>query len=97
MIYPVTGWFKIRHYDNRRSRIFIKLVLTTWLTGYPKPMEITYDQVSEFIGHEFRKSLVEMEYGITSKGSTSVNPNPNETLERIKQVLVNLVRDFYIK
>ena len=80
MIYPVTGWFKIRHYDNRRSRIFIKLVLTTWLTGYPKPMEITYDQVSEFIGHEFIKYLIEREYEITAKPSTLGNPTSNVIL-----------------
>ena len=33
----------------------MNLVETTWLTRYPRPMEITYYQGSEFIGHEFRK------------------------------------------
>ena len=40
-------------------------------------MEIMYDQGSEFISHEFRKSLVEMEYGIFAKPSTSGNPISN--------------------
>ena len=31
------------------------LVETTWLTRYPRPMEIAYDKGSEFIGHESRK------------------------------------------
>ena len=46
------------------------------------------------IGHEFRKSLIETEYRITAKPSTLVNPMPNVILERIHQVLGNLVRTF---
>ena len=33
-------------------------------------MEIIYDQGSEFIGHEFRKYLIEIEYGIVARPST---------------------------
>ena len=50
-----------------------------------------YDQGKEFIGHEFRKPLIEMEYGITSEPRTSVNFTSNAILERIHQVLENLV------
>ena len=59
-------------------------------------MEITYEQGSELIGHEFRKSIIEMEYGITAKLSTSENSTPNAILERIHQVIGNLVRTFNI-
>ena len=37
----------------------LNTVETMWLTKYPRPIEITYDQGSEFIGHEFIKYLVE--------------------------------------
>ena len=37
-----------------------------------------------------------MEYGITTKPSTLVNPMYNAVLERIHQVLGNLVRTFNI-
>ena len=37
----------------------IKLVETTWMSRYPRPMEITYDQGSESIGLEFIKYLIE--------------------------------------
>ena len=37
-----------------------------------------------------------MEYGITSKPITLVNPTYNEILERIHQVLGNLLRTFNI-
>ena len=75
---------------------FANLVETTWLSRYPQPIEITYDQGKEFIGHEFRKFLIEMECGITSKTSNSVNPMSNAVLERIHQVLGNLVWTFNI-
>ena len=97
MIDPVTGWFKITQYDNKRLISIAELVETTWLTRYPRPMEITYDQGSEFIGHEFRKYLIETEYSITANPSTSGNPTSNAILEHIRQVMVNLVRYFNIK
>ena len=51
---------------------------------------------SEFIVREFRKYLSETEYGITAKQSTSENPMSNTVLERIHQVLGNLVHIFNI-
>ena len=54
-------------------------------------MEITYDQGSECTGHEFIKSLIELEYGIVAITITLVNPMSNAILERIYQVLGNLV------
>ena len=39
------------------------------------------------------KFLIETEYGITAKPRYLVNTTSNKTLERIHQVLVNLVRD----
>ena len=74
----------------------VNLVKTTWQSRYPRPIEITYDQGKEFIGHEFRKSLIEMEYGITDKPRTLVNPLSNSVLERIHQVIGNLVQTFNI-
>ena len=51
-----------------------------------------YEKLSEFIGHEFIKSLIEMKYGITAKQSTSENPTSNAILGQIHQVLGNLVQ-----
>ena len=55
-------------------------------------MEIMYDKGSGFIGHKFIKYITEKEYGITAKTRTSGNPTSNAILERIHQVLGNLVR-----
>ena len=95
MIDPVKVWFEITQYDDNRAISITNSVETAWLTSCPIPMTITYDQGSEFIGHEFRKNLTETEYGMISKPRTSGNPNPNRILERIHQVLgnLNLVRN----
>ena len=61
MIDPVTGWYKITQYDDKIVISIANLFETTWLNRYPRSMEITYDQGSEFIGHEFRKYLIETE------------------------------------
>ena len=62
-----------------------------WLYIYPRPMEITYDQESEFIGHELSKYLIERLYGITAKPSISGNPISNKIVERIHLVPGNIV------
>ena len=76
MIDPVTGWFEVTQYNDKREKSITNLVETMWLSRYPIPIEIMYYQGKEFIGHEFIKSLIEMEYGITTKPSTSKIPLP---------------------
>ena len=68
-----------------------------WVTRYPRPKKITYGQGSEFIGREFRKSPIEKYYWITAKPSTLGYTTSNTILERIHQVLGNLVMTFKIK
>ena len=92
MIDPVTGWFEIAQYEDKIAISIADLVETRWLSRYPRPAGITYDQGKEFIDHEFRKYLIEMEYGITDKPIASENPMSNAVLERIHQVLGNLLR-----
>ena len=59
MIYPVTRWFKITQYDDKRAITTLNLVEYTCLNRYPRPIEIKNNQGSEFIGHEFKKFLIE--------------------------------------
>ena len=61
MIDPVTEWFEIVQYDNKKVLSISNLVESTWLFRYPRPIEITYHQGSEFIGNEFRKHPIEMD------------------------------------
>ena len=87
MIDPVKGWFKITQYHDKLLISITNLVETTWLTRYPRLMEIKYDQGSEFISHKFRRSLIEREYWITAKTSPLINPTYNAILVRIPHVL----------
>ena len=44
MIDPVTGWFEVVRYEDKRLINTANLVETTWLSRYPRPIEVTYDQ-----------------------------------------------------
>ena len=80
MIDPATGWFEIKQYDDKRAISIAEIVEQTWLLRYPWPSIITYDQGSEFIGHEFR-TTVKDDYGIKSKPAKVWNPQANSILE----------------
>ena len=58
MINFATGWFEIAQYDNKRAISITKLVETIWMSRYPRPIKIMYDQGQKFIGHNFRKPLI---------------------------------------
>ena len=46
MIDHIIGWFKITQYNYKRVISIANLVENKWLSRYPLPMEITYDQGS---------------------------------------------------
>ena len=46
MIDPVTGWFEISQYGDRKAMSIAKLDETMWMSRYSRLIEITYDQVS---------------------------------------------------
>ena len=41
---PVTGWFEISQYEYKRAISIANLVEATWISRYPIPIEIMYDQ-----------------------------------------------------
>ena len=73
------------------------LVETTWLVRYPRPVEITYNRGGELLGYEFKNILIENEYRINTKPDSPRNPHVNATIERIHQVLGNLVRTYNLQ
>ena len=44
MINPVTGWFEVVCYDDKRAITISNLVETKRLSRYPRPIGITYEQ-----------------------------------------------------
>ena len=59
MIDPVTGWFEVTQYRNKKLMKIANLVETTWMVRYPWLVEITYDQGVSFLCHKFKNSLIE--------------------------------------
>jgi hypothetical protein len=97
MIDPATSWFEIVQYDDKKSMTVANIVENTWLTRYPRPDICTVDRGSEFIGHAFKKELMDSEYGIKVKFATTANPQANSVIERIHQVLGNMLRTFKLE
>ena len=64
---------------------------------YPWPLEIIYDRGGEFLGHKFRNSLIEDKYGTKNNPASPGNPQVNVTIDRIHQVLGNLVHTYSLQ
>jgi hypothetical protein len=94
MIDPATGWFEVQEYGDKRAGTIANIVEQTWYARYPWPTEITYDRGNEFIGHAFQTDFIKNEYGTKVRGATVRNPQANAILERVHQVVANLVRTF---
>ena len=62
------------------------------MVRYPWTVRIMYDLGGEFLSHEFKNSLIGEEYGINTNPDSSRKPKANTIIERIHQVLGNLVR-----
>src|SRR5210317_2204527 len=93
MVDPATGWFEIHPLEDKRSITVANVVEQQWLTRYPWPTQITYDRGSEFIGHDFQ-DMIKNDYGITKKPITTRNPQANAVVERVHQVIGNIICTF---
>ena len=69
----------------RISRIFDQM----WLSRYPRPKEIIFDYGSEFNMH-FMTLL--KDFDIKPKATTVENPQGNSPVERIHQVVQNMIK-----
>ena len=90
MIDPVTGWFEIFDNTTKSSKETARGFDRVWLCRYPRPREVIFDQGGEFTGTEFQEML--QSYGITPRPITVQNPQGNSNLERIHQVVGNMIR-----
>ena len=64
-------------------------VETVWLSLYPRPRQLIFDNGAEF-SKDFR--LVSMDYGIKPKTTTIKNPQANGVLEPVHLVVCNMLR-----
>ena len=89
MVDPVTGWFEYAQlYEAPTAMRCQELFRTTWLSRYPCPREIGFDN-----GSEFKKQFAELTRNMGLKECKSLpwNPQSNAILERIHQVLQDIL------
>ena len=90
MIDPATGWFEIVDIPSKRADVIANLLETTWLTRYPWPTEVRMDRGKEFAAEV--SAALKNEYGISRKIITTRNPQANSIIERIHQVVGDMMR-----
>ena len=96
MIDPVTGWFEIHKIEDKKSMTVANIVEPEWFCRYPWPSQVTFDRGEEFMNKKFKRMLMEG-YGIKKKPITTRNPQANAIVERIHQVLGNMLRIFNLE
>ena len=84
----------MKQIPNKQAATVGQAVEQTWLTRYPWPKKITFDRGSEFKA-EFAEMIAE-EYGIEKRAIFPRNPQANSILERIHQVIGNMIKTFKI-
>ena len=101
---PATGWFEIaevptyilhddskkdtrQHIDKTSARIS-QLFDQVWLSRYPRPKKVIFDN-----GSEFKKNFVPLlqDFAIKPKPTSIKNPQSNSPVERIHQVIMNML------
>ena len=90
IIDTVTNLTEIVRLDNKSSAQVTLQFENTWLSRYPKPMHIIYDQGGEFKGFEFQRML--RRQGIIRHPTTVHNPQANAICERMHQAVGNTLR-----
>jgi transposase InsO family protein len=90
MIDLATGWFEMKEIPNKDSGTIANIIKQTWLTQYPWPSQVVFDQGKEFMG-EFAR-MVQEDYGIKRKPITTHNPQANSIIERVHQMIGNIIR-----
>lgn len=92
MIDPATGWLEIAILDDKKADTAARNFDQSWLCRYPRPKACIHDNGREFLGKEFEEMLLSA--GIKPKPTTVRNPQANGVIERVHQVLGNMLRTF---
>jgi hypothetical protein len=90
MIDPVTHLTELVRLENKTSDHVALQFNNVWLSRYPKPVSVTYDNGKEFTGNAFQKLLADNK--IKPRPTTVKNPQANSICERMHQVVGNSLR-----
>ena len=100
---PATGWFEIAQvptfnivdvqnnnveYINKTSARISQLFNNTWLSRYPRPRKVIFDN-----GSEFKRDFVPLlrDFDVSPVCTTVKNPQANAPVERVHQVIRNMM------
>ena len=91
---PATSWVELSAIPNKNADTVMDAFHNSWLTRYPRPIQVTFDN-----GSEFKNVFKEMcdNLGIKCKPTTSYNPQGNSIIERVHQVMANMLRAFELE
>ena len=85
---PATGWFKVAKIPEKNSARISQIFNNTWLSRYPRPQKVIFDN-----GNEFKKDFLPLlkDFAIKPTPTTIKNPQANAILERVHQVLGDML------
>ena len=100
---PATGWFEIVQvpyyniedvkggnveYINKTSARISQLFNNTWLSRYPRPHRVIFDN-----GSEFKRDFIPLlkDFDVKPVCTTVKNPQANAPVERVHQVIHNMM------
>ena len=106
---PATGWFEIVQvplFDiedikngnikviDKTLAIISQLFNQVWLSRYPRPKEVIFDN-----GSEFKKDFLPLlkDFAIKPKATTIKNPQANSPVKRIHKVVMNMLNTKNLK
>ena len=94
MIDPATGWFEVKEIAERSAECVAKSFDDSWLSRYPRPQYIGFDN-----GGENKGLFKEMtsNYGMKRRPTTKYNPQSNGIVERVHAVLNDILRTFELE
>ena len=103
IINPAMGWFEIvevptfdlyevtggnDEYIDKSSARVSQLFNNTWLCRYPRPRKLVFDNGSEFT-HDFTLLIKDLNIKIVL--TKTKNPKANAPVERVHQVILNML------
>ena len=95
MIDPATDCIEICTVPSARADLVANQAELAWLTRYPLPNKVIMDRGNEFLA-EFRE-MISNDNGIMVKPITSRNTQANAILERLHQMIGNILRTFKVQ
>jgi transposase InsO family protein len=94
IINPATGWFEMKEIRAPDAATTTAAMDDIWFSRYPRPQIIGYDGGGKF------KSVFEetiANYGLEKKSTTAYNPQANGIIERVHQVITDMLRTFELE